>query len=276
MKRIYVTMMLLAMIFATISITACGAADDDVSNGGNIPNGKNGKRLVKTTLSRDFHTLSDLYDLSFKSISHDSSSIQYTYDEAGRINKIEKTTFNSNNKDTHTTYSITYYDNSIIRRENGKVVKEYTLNDGLITKMATTNTDLLVEYSVRFFYENGYCVEKEYPGLILKSIWSNGNIVKMEEYSDEGKTLKELEVIYSNYKDYNVILLHLMEECEEGIGYFGKYTENLPLRINLNGEEFATYEWTIQNGIITKGIIRRRIPLGSSTFDTYTYYFEWE
>lgn len=264
--------MLLAMIIATISITACGGADDDVSNGGNIPNGKNGKRLVKMTLSRDFHAPYDLLNSDF-SISHDSSSIQYTYDEAGRINKIEKTTFNSNNKDTHTTYSISYYDNGIIRRENGKVVKEYTLNDGLITKMTTT---YLLKYTVRFFYENGYCVEKEFPYFNLHSIWSNGNIVKMEEYSDEGKTLKELEVIYSNYKDYNVILLHLMEECEEGIGYFGKYTENLPLRINLNGEEFATYEWTIQNGIITKGIIRRRIPLGSSTFDTYTYYFEWE
>lgn len=250
MKKFYSTVMILAMMVAAVGLIACGGDDEDEiiggndkgeihshntnnegdegggSEGNNMEGNKgdgsswkstlpNGKRLVKMN-------------------KNNQTSYYYTYDNQGRIVKIEQIPSNAPNNKTE--ILITYSFNCIIReeykyegdkkREIRKI--EYIISDGLLIRTSESDGYLLFKYD-----DNDYMVEETKYG--TKYDWDYyGNLVSiMRDYSYYSDYFQN-EIFYytfSKYIDYNGFITGIIGEEEAVIGYIGKCSKYLPLKI---------------------------------------------
>ena len=241
--------MIFAMMVAAVGLIACGGDDEDEIIGGNdkgeihsnntnnegdegggsevnnVEGNKgdgsswksplpNGKRLVKMN-------------------KNNQTSYYYTYDNQGRIVRIEQ--IPSNAPDNKTEILITYKYFSIIREEykyegdrKEEIRKiEYNISNGLLIRTSENYKFLLFKYD-----ENDYMVEETEYG--TKYNWDYyGNLVSiMRDFSYYSKYFQfEIDhYTYSKYIDYNGFITGILGEEEAVIGYIGKCSKNLPLK----------------------------------------------
>jgi hypothetical protein len=147
--------------------------------------------------------------------------------------------------------SYMYGETTITRSEPSKT---YELSNGRIIKYGSLN----FEYN-----SNGYLTK--WDNTVLT--WSNGNIVKINDkvvsYTKNSQSLLPILSIVDPYVAVEFDILYLQ-------GYYGKRCSNLPASITYNNGFIITFDYTIENGVVTKMIEQNSNGL------TIIYTFKWE
>ena len=248
MKKLFYLSLMAGMLAVCCTFTACGDSDDYAKQ--SFPP-VNDKRIVKWTKT----------DVS--------SSSEYTYildyNSKGQIVKV------SCEESSGATYSMDYLysqDNVTISYSDKNYKTTCLLDKGLIVYVT-----YLLEPGVSVYFpedpkrqysydDNGQLI---YNGYSLYT-WDDGNIIRESHHYDTLAT-------YS-YSEYSGSLLPLFDvSVDDWIlaaqGYYGKRCRNLPLEVKSSDGSTTTYDYTVEQGVVTKMVIQ-------SPSSTTVYTFFWE
>ena len=263
MKKVFSKLMMLAMIVATFSFSACGGSDDE--NSSNNSSNNNSSNNNSSSNSNDSNTTPITKQLI--RVTQGNTITEHTYDNLGRVIQIQRNM--GGNSSVSRTYS--YDNNSIIETVfdmGTSWENKYTLENGIIVKAFDGDTKKTTIYT----YDNGYLSkESESNNHNYDYIWQDGNLMSFESDSGTKETYEYTNIVapqgffcVGNKWGIRSVL---------GMGYyFGKSSQYLPSSYR-EGKIYITYDWTINDGLPTKMI--RDAKVAPSTGIT-TYTFEWK
>lgn len=279
MKKNFSTFIKIAMMVAAVGFVACGGDDEDevLGGGGNSSTSatsSSGKRLVSIEI-KDSTIYQDL-DRPGYLTNTDTAFYIFTYDDQGRISKVE---YDNHGTGYSHTSNITYYENRIIKLGGGTT--EMILENELIIKKGTYYCE----------YDNGYIQTMKKSSNDFNFFWSNGNLEKIDTkgaFIEKGEDYIRAYLIfeYTNYdrpSNFFPMDLELVNDIFD-YSYFdydtgliknwGKPTKYLLSKICVEGETIETNEWTIKDKLPIKRIRKYFNKLGNTTVKTY--YYTWE
>lgn len=254
-KTIFKCALFMAMITSIATIVSCG--DDNEKTGG----GDNG-----TTTSKHIVKMVEEWYSSYENRKGEETHL-FFYDSQGRIVEVD-----NGNRRIHYTYS----DNTI-RSMSTNENHTYTLSNGLIIRddYSSYGDHGTINYT---YDKDGYLINSsesvtEHGSIYARKVeWKNGNITKIYYDGVEHNNFE-----YTNLpwpKNYFFYLKGLVvDQNLLPLGVWGKTPKNLPSK-NIYEDRIITYDYTIENGTITKIITTLQTPY---EFTTETYYpIEWE
>ena len=263
MKKVNLTIMMLAMMVAALSFVACSSSGDDNSeyNGGKEENTySKGKRIIKrsTEIIKRSSTMEGIA----------KKTTNYTYDSEGRVFKMVE---DENGKKTTTTF--TYGDHFITRINNHNEKTEYVIENGLIVRETYGNKKM-----VYYTFDNGYVSQSVSNAHYIKYKWDNGDLITIEQYDNQTDEMTSSTTYeYSNHIDIGASIWNADDE-EPLWEYKGKAPRYLPskvIEIDVKKGTITqiTYDWTIEGNYPIK-----RIGIGTvNEFDLKIIEtFEWE
>lgn len=268
MKKVFSKLMMLAMIVATFSFSACGGSDDEnSSNNSSSNNGSNNNSSNNNSSSNSNDSNTTPITKQLIRITRGNEIIDYTYDNLGRVTQIQSTTIG--NPKVSRTY--TYENNLIIETifdMGTNWDNKYTLENGIIVKAFDGDTKKTTIYT----YDNGYLSkESESNNHNYDYIWQDGNLMSFESDSGTKETYEYTNIVapqgfFCVGKKWGI-------RSVWGMGYyFGKSSQYLPASYR-EGDIYVTYDWTITDGLPTKMVHDAKVA-PSTGITTYT--FEWK
>ena len=249
MKKLYSTIMMLALMVAALSFTACGGGDDEESGGQETPSSSVKKCLIR--------------------VAYGNIIWDYTYDNQGRVIQIKRKF--DYQEEGRVSYTYVYNNDSVIETiyENDYSSKiTYTLENERISKLYDSDTRKTYEYN----YKNGYLITETAPKRQLQYNWSDGNLMRVD-YENENLT-ETYE--YTNYICPQGFFPfgHYAHMCGRwGLsGLLGKTMKNLPSK-HTEDDIIETYYWVIQDGLPI--MMNRTVKEPQMSAYQTTYTFEW-
>ncbi len=234
------------MIVALFSAT-CSSSNDEENYGKQEIPSLLGKRLTKINLG--------------------TVTKEYTYDNQGRIIKIQDKSMVLGEIYDANYRTYTYDNNTIIEtiyEYNFSYQVTYTLEKGRIIELYNRDSNRTYNYD----YKDGFLIEEYSPNRQIHYNWNDGNLMSVTYENENTKETYE----YTNYTCPQGFFPfgHYVSLCRIwGMsGFLGKSMKNLPSKYT-EDNYVEKYDWTITNGLPVKLI---RSVNGSPT----TYIFEWE
>ena len=274
MKKLYSTIMMLALMVAALGFTACGGGDDEQNGGQKPPSSSTTSGDGGDEESGGQETPSSSVEKCLIRVTYGNMIWDYAYDNQGRVIQIKRKIDYQENGRVSCTY--VYKNNSVIETiyENDFSYENiYTLDDGRIIEMYDGDTNI----TYQFGYQNGYLVLDAEPREQRQYKWSDGELMKVDyvnEKTGETKTRETYE--YTNYKCPQGFFPfgHSAHICGRwGLsGLLGKTMKNLPSK-HTEDDITEIYDWVIQDGLPIKMILTAKVPHMSESQATYT--FDW-
>lgn len=256
-KTIFKCALFMAMTISAATVVSCG--DDNEKTGG----GDNG-----TTTSKHIVKMVEEWYSSYENRKGEETHL-FLYDSQGRIVEVD-----NGNRRIHYTYS----DNTI-RSMSTNENHTYTLSNGLIIRddYSSYGDHGTINYT---YDKDGYLINSsesvtEHGSIYARKVeWKNGNITKIYYDGDKNSRIYE----YTNLPwqknwFYELEGLSAVDKNLLPLGVWGKTPKNLPSKVVYN-YYIDIYDYTIENGMITKMIHTWQSPY---EFSTNTFYpIEWE
>ena len=264
MKTIRLIGIVLLTMLMSVCYSACGdSSSDDESNNSDKGGGEKtstNKLLVKETVETEINTW----------------VTEFTYDNNGRLIQYKY----RKSSEPAITHSIAYNNNSIIEVSSKGRTCEYTLENGLITRLSYSDYP---NYFETYTYDNnGYMTawRTTSSDYYEDNIWNGGNLVRKEGQVRTRKYIRTYE--YTSYlapTDFH----YLITDDDFGfVGHFGKSSRNLPSKITdtsvSTGKKYweQYLEWVIEDGLPVKVIILDNDFKGENSYLTFTITYEWK